>query len=116
RTSIATETCVNSNGNWQKTVQNLAIWQDFLRDNGRLALNDIVQHNHWSGKNCPYYLRLSNGAQWDELLARIRGVQPPVPPPPNPNFRFFEQTRHTIGGAFKREWERMEGLGLAMQL
>jgi N-acetylmuramoyl-L-alanine amidase len=118
RTSIATETCVNAAGDWEKTLQNLIIWQRFLIQHAGLTPQDVVQHNHWSGKDCPHYMRLSNGARWREVFDQIAGGTPSeiVDRGSKALFRFFPTTGHGIGGDFKKEWEKMEAAKLAMRI
>lgn len=85
--SIAIETCVNSDGNTAKTRRNLVelAAQIVVRNNIKRA--NIVQHNYWSGKNCPTFIR--RDGVWDKLVSdiwaeaeRLRGNKAPAPTPP----------------------------------
>lgn len=50
---IHVEMCVNGDGNYSKTLENTAeLVAKILKDEG-LTINDVVQNNYYSGKNCP---------------------------------------------------------------
>lgn len=66
RDSIAVEICVNADGDYNKAFANAAEVVAGLREAHGLGRDDVVQHNHWSGKNCPAVMRLTN--RWDEFL------------------------------------------------
>jgi len=59
-TSIGIETCVNSGSElevvWHRTAKLMAS----LLVKYNMGVEDIVQHNAWSGKNCPQTLRMNN--------------------------------------------------------
>ena len=40
-----------------------------------IPIDHVVQHNHWSGKDCPYNIRHTAGA-WEGFLALCRGETP----------------------------------------
>ena len=67
--SIAIETCVNSDANRAKIHQNLVELAGKIVAEEGIARANIVQHNHWSGKNCPTQIR-ANG-EWSKLVAAI---------------------------------------------
>lgn len=67
--SVAIETCVNSDGNWNQTLANLEElcamivkgdnridWGDG-RIKNKMSQDRIAQHNAWSGKDCPHQIR-----------------------------------------------------------
>lgn len=70
--SISVETCINSDGNWPVTLDNLAkLVASALAANGYThSAGVVVQHNVWYGKDCPHVIRATPGA-WDNLLAAI---------------------------------------------
>lgn len=71
-TSIAIEICVNADGNRAKAVANAAELAAIIcRDEG-IPLANIVQHNHWSGKDCPTGLRDGVPMGWASFLALVR--------------------------------------------
>jgi hypothetical protein len=89
--SVAIETCVNSDANWNTTFDNLSTLIaaiitgdsriDFAGRKGQFAADRIRQHNAWSGKNCPAIIRARG--LWPTLLATVgQKVGGTVPPPP----------------------------------
>src|SRR5699024_3699592 len=47
-----------------------------------ISINNVVQHNKWSGKNCPKNLRKSG---WDDFINALKGEEkPPKPKPVKP--------------------------------
>lgn len=84
--SIGIEICVNSDGNFKKAVEN-AVWLTrHLMKEHKIPASNVVQHNHWSGKNCPRNLRSGDkGITWNDFLKKIKGGEPPsVGSKPNP--------------------------------
>lgn len=72
RTSIAIEECVNSDRNAAKTRANAAELHAFLIRELKLqggTVNGCVQHNYWSGKNCPEVIR--NAGLWPEMQRQM---------------------------------------------
>src|SRR5690625_4380006 len=72
--SIAIEICVNSDGDFRKAVENAAkLTRKIMKDEG-ISIMNVVQHNRWSGKNCPRNLRSgSKGILWSDFLAMVKG-------------------------------------------
>lgn len=69
RASIAIETCVNQDGDWERTLQNLiALVAELCRVLG-IPPERVVQHNYWSGKNCP--ARIRRDGRWDWLVSQV---------------------------------------------
>lgn len=69
RTSIAIEECVNSDRDAAKTRKNAAELHAFLIKALKLqggTVNALVQHNRWSGKNCPEVIR--NAGLWPSVV------------------------------------------------
>lgn len=76
--AIHIEMCVNIDGDYKKTVQNTAeLVAKILKEEG-LTVNDVVQHNHYSGKNCPERMRSTSApVPWSSFLQMIKAnVQP----------------------------------------
>lgn len=65
--SIAIEICVNSDGDYEKALANAAWLVRHLREKHGLGREDVKQHHHWTGKNCPTKLRASG--RWSEFRA-----------------------------------------------
>jgi N-acetylmuramoyl-L-alanine amidase CwlA len=66
--SIAIEICVNSDGNYQKALDNAAALVAHLRKKHGIPWNRVVSHKFWTGKNCPTIM-LSRKGQWDKFIA-----------------------------------------------
>lgn len=90
--SVSIETCINTDGNFTKTLDNLAnliVW--LIVNDSNLSVDRIVQHNHWArdNKNCPTIMRSNGGKGWETLLRTVReryaALQQPAPPPADPN-------------------------------
>jgi N-acetylmuramoyl-L-alanine amidase len=73
RQSIAIEMCVNSDGDWEATQRRTAKLVAHLIETtpSLVAFPDcVVQHNRWSGKNCPTTLRATpNG--WERFISMV---------------------------------------------
>jgi N-acetylmuramoyl-L-alanine amidase len=69
RTSIGIEMCVDG-GVLRETVLNrTALLCAVLCRDIAIPVANIVQHNHWSGKNCPSKLRKAK--QWDAFISKV---------------------------------------------
>lgn len=89
RTSIAVEICVNSDGDYVKAVENAAKLVRHILKEENLTVNDVVQHNLWSGKNCPAQIRRGyKGITWEKFIDMVKGsdvsIQKPKPQKPTP--------------------------------
>lgn len=73
-TSIGIEICVNPDGNFEKAKENAAWLVRYLRDEHGIPQHKVVQHNKWTGKNCPQTIRETG--TWDDFLAmcEIKGM------------------------------------------
>ena len=65
--SIGIEICVNSDGNFNRAVDNTAELVRYLMELHNIPIGRVVQHNKWNGKNCPANLRLGG---WNEFLKK----------------------------------------------
>jgi len=88
--SIHIEICVNSDGNYKKAVQNAAELVKKIMKDENIPLANVVQHNHWSGKNCPSKMRSGKcGYTWNQfkelLKDDITTVSKPVSKPSTSN-------------------------------
>ena len=72
-TSIHIEICVNEDGNYKKAVQNAAEVTRQLMKQYTIPVSKVVQHNYWSGKNCPQYLRSGEkGVNWSGFVSSLK--------------------------------------------
>lgn len=76
--SIGIETCVNSDGDFIKAVENAAWLAAQLCKKYNIPISNIVQHNFWksttypSGKNCPQNLRAGKCGGWDGFISKVK--------------------------------------------
>ncbi|PWU66593.1 peptidoglycan recognition protein family protein [Gracilibacillus dipsosauri] len=71
--SIAVELCINSDGDYKKTLENGAELVRHLMDKYNLSINDVKQHYNWSGKNCPAQIRANkDGISWSDFLNMVK--------------------------------------------
>ncbi len=71
-TSIGIEICVNAGGDFAQAQVNAAALVRLLMAEHGIPIDRVVQHNHWSGKNCPQTIRATPGG-WESFLALCRG-------------------------------------------
>lgn len=103
RESIGIELCVNADGDTQRTRDNAAWLVRQIMARHGIPAERVVQHNHWSGKDCPRLLRQSG---WAEFVASLTTPAPA----PAPAYREFPETGHGIGGGFLWFWKHNGGL------
>jgi N-acetylmuramoyl-L-alanine amidase len=71
QTSIGIEICENSDGNRTEAEARAVRFVGDLLYKLKLPIEAVVQHNHWSGKNCPHIIRArANG--WDIFIDKVR--------------------------------------------
>jgi len=98
---IHVEMCVNSDGNYKKTLENTAALIAKILNDEQLTINDVVQHNHYSGKNCPREIRSGN-IPWSEFLKMIQNAgvaQAPKPVTDTNKYRVMTGTYGTLQAA-----------------
>src|SRR5690625_4706562 len=70
--SIGIEICVNSDGDFKKAVDNAVKLTKHLMDKYNIGVDNVIQHNKTSGKDCPKYLRAGNkGVTWGDFKAKL---------------------------------------------
>ena len=73
RKSIHIEMCVNSGSDYKKTVANTAEITRRLMSQFNIPIDRVVQHNKWSGKNCPRHLRAGDwGICWADFINLVK--------------------------------------------
>jgi len=76
--SIAIEMCVNSDGDYKKTLQNGAKLVKHLMDKHNIPIQNVKQHYDWSRKNCPAQIRAGkDGITWDDFLEMVESEDKP---------------------------------------
>lgn len=96
--SIGIELCINSDGDYKKTLENGAELVRHLMDKYNISINNVKQHNHWSGKNCPAQIRAGKeGISWNDFLGMVTGKVNKIPAPKRQTKpladQFMEQAR-----------------------
>ena len=66
--SIGIEICVDAGGDFAQAKRNAAALVRLLRKEHGIGLGNVVQHNHWNGKDCPHTIRHTAGG-WADFLA-----------------------------------------------
>lgn len=75
-TSLHIEICVNKDGDYRKACENAAWLVRYLMGKYSLGIDKVVQHNKWSGKNCPRHLRSGDwGITWNQFLDLVKNTQ-----------------------------------------
>ncbi|MFM1650649.1 N-acetylmuramoyl-L-alanine amidase family protein [Brevibacillus sp. B_LB10_24] len=69
--SIGIEICENADGNRSEAEKRAAQLVARLLEQFGLGIDAVVQHHHWSGKNCPHILRERSGG-WDGFIDTIK--------------------------------------------
>jgi N-acetylmuramoyl-L-alanine amidase len=75
-TALAIETVIEPTGLAQARANVRALTALLIRtlpDLTAKGIDAVVQHNHWSGKDCPQICRSTPGC-WDEQIAQIRAL------------------------------------------
>ncbi|MFC5466300.1 N-acetylmuramoyl-L-alanine amidase family protein [Lederbergia graminis] len=73
RESIAIEICVHPDGNFIKAVKNAVHLVAILMNKHGIPIGNVVQHHHWSKKNCPQLLRAgSRGVTWTDFIKMVK--------------------------------------------
>lgn len=94
---IQVEICVNSDGDYHKAVQNAATLIAKIMKEENIAISHIVQHHHFSGKDCPRNIRKGK-ISWTQFLQMIKNagtVQPSKPPTDTVKYRILTGTFST---------------------
>jgi len=81
---IHVEICVNRDGNYETALENAAALVAHIMKQTGIKLDKVVQHNYFSGKNCPRNLRAAKPKNWATFLTmveRAAGIAKPAPKP-----------------------------------
>lgn len=71
--SIGIEICINEDGNYKKAVENGARLSALILKEENIPISKMVQHNHWTGKNCPKEIRAcKDGICWSGFVAMVK--------------------------------------------
>ena len=71
--SIGIEICVNPDSNYKKAIENGARLTAKIMKDENISISKVVQHNYWSGKDCPHEIRKGkDGITWDKFLQLVK--------------------------------------------
>jgi N-acetylmuramoyl-L-alanine amidase len=70
RTSIGIEICENADGDREKAEENAAELAAMLMLKYNITFDKLVQHNKWTGKDCPHVLRHKPGG-WVKFVGIV---------------------------------------------
>ena len=71
RQSLAIEICENVDGNLLNATNNAVELTAYLMKLYNIPLSNVVQHNHWSGKDCPNRIRKNEPYNWQTFLNKV---------------------------------------------
>ena len=74
RQSLAIEICENKDGNLLNATNNAIELAVYLMKLYNIPLSNVVQHNHWSGKNCPNRIRKGEPYNWQTFLNKVNAA------------------------------------------
>ena len=111
--SISIEICVNSDGDYNQAVENGAKLAALILKEENIDISRMVQHNYWTGKNCPEQIRAcKNGICWSHFVEKVKGYlngsNEPI------GWRYEEETgkwwyRLPNGDYAKNSWSKING-------
>jgi len=74
--SIGIELCINEDGNYIKTIENGVKLVKYLMEKYSIPITNVVQHNYWSGKDCPKQIREGReGITWNKFIELIKNEE-----------------------------------------
>ena len=71
RRSISIEVCVNPDSDRKQTWNRVIDLVATLMEQYKIDINHLVQHNHWSGKDCPHFMRKGQPYPWSTFKSRV---------------------------------------------
>ena len=74
RESLAIEICENADGNLLNATNNAVELTVYLMKLYNIPLSNVVQHNHWSGKDCPNRIRKGEPYNWQTFLNKVQAA------------------------------------------
>ena len=74
--SIGIELCINEDGDYTKTIKNGVKLVKYLMEKYSIPITNVVQHNYWSGKDCPKQIREGKeGITWNKFIELIKNEE-----------------------------------------
>lgn len=100
---IHVEICVNSDGDYKKAVQNTAELVAKILKEEKLTINDVVQHNYYSGKNCPRIMRSGSVIPWSSFIQMVKSNLES-----KKEVKEVEKKEQTVSDWAKTSWEKAQ--------
>jgi uncharacterized protein YraI len=69
--SIGVEICVNSDGNYEKAIENTLDLVRYLMKEFNISLDKVVRHYDASGKNCPASMSGNGWEGWNNFMTKL---------------------------------------------
>lgn len=85
---IHIEICVNRDGDFNKALQNATSLVAKIMKEENIPISKIVQHNYFSGKNCPRNIRAGK-VSWSTFLQMVSDVSPIQPEKPETDLKKY---------------------------
>jgi N-acetylmuramoyl-L-alanine amidase len=108
RSSVAIEICVNRDGNFTQAKKNAAWLTRYLMDDLGISIDRVVQHNHWSGKNCPRNIRKEGWSKFIDLVKKTKIEPQPYDKNPEYHRLLAVETPYMRGEDVKRVQVRLK--------
>ena len=70
--SIAIEICENPESNLRQATDNAAELTARLMSDWKIPIANVVQHNHWSGMDCPRRIRKGEPYSWEQFKTTVQ--------------------------------------------
>ena len=74
RQSIGLEICMNSDGDLQRATDTAAELTAMLCQKYNIPVENIRQHQNWSGKNCPQMIRSGRPYDWKTFIGKVKAI------------------------------------------
>lgn len=81
---IHVEICVNRDGDFTTALENAAALVAKIMKDEKIPIERVVQHNYFSGKNCPRNVRANKPKSWSAFIQMVKsagGIAVPAPAP-----------------------------------
>lgn len=75
RRSIGIEICMNPDCDLLKATENAVKLTRYLMKKYNIPITNVVQHNKWSGKNCPQMIRAGKPYDWNTFINKVMEVE-----------------------------------------
>ncbi len=103
RKSLAIEIC--ENGDLLKATDNAAELTAMLMMKYNIPIENVVQHNHWSGKDCPRRIRAGEPYGWTVFLEKVQSfVISETPKPDEPTAEIVQVEYQAYAGGKWLPW------------